>query len=131
MNEFIFLTLAEIIEIHQNQLDLYGGKPGLRDMEMLQSALSQPQATFQGDYLHGDLSMKAAAYAFHISQNQPFIDGNKRTGLAAALVFLELNGIEILDQDQKLYDGMMKLATGNLDKEGFAQILKSLINKSD
>lgn len=68
----------------------------------------------------------AAAYAFHICQNHPFIDGNKRTALASVLVFLELNGIGISDPEDKLYESMINIASGKMTKEGFAEILRTL-----
>ena len=121
-----FLTLAEVIEIHANQIELYGGRHGVRDMGLLQSALAQPQAGFAGEWLHADIFHIAAAYAFHICSNHPFFDGNKRTALAAALVFLILNGQEIKDPKQRLLDAMLAMAQGKLSKENFAQILREL-----
>jgi death on curing protein len=85
-----------------------------------------PYASFQGQFLHADLFEMAAAFAFHICQNHPSVDGNKRTALAAALVFLELNGISPDDPQEKLYHSMMSLASGNLDKAGLAVVLKEL-----
>ena len=70
----------------------------------------------------------AAAYAFHISQNHPFVDGNKRTALASALVFLEMNGNTIDDPKDMLYDAIITLATGKVGKNEFAQILRNLKN---
>lgn len=69
----------------------------------------------------------AAAYAFHIAQNQPFLDGNKRTGLVAALVFLDLNGITVLDPEEKLYDAMISIAERRMDKDGLAELLRELV----
>src|SRR5437867_10279787 len=86
-----FLSLDEILEIHKDQIARYGGMAGIRDLGLLQSALAQPQATFGSQFLHADLIEMAAAYLFHIVQNHPFIDGNKRVGAVAALVFLQLN----------------------------------------
>ncbi|MCA9408276.1 MAG: type II toxin-antitoxin system death-on-curing family toxin [Candidatus Omnitrophica bacterium] len=129
MKEPLFLTLAEILEIHKNQIELYGGTAEVRDLGLLQSAISQPQMTFQNKYLHNDIYLQAAAYAFHISQNHPFADGNKRTALASALVFLELNGISLKDPKQKLLDAMLNIAEGKMDKEGFAKVLNSLAKK--
>src|SRR5450631_2767122 len=106
MKELIFLTLAEVIDIHSNQIELYGGQNGVRDFGLLQSALAQPEASFAGQWLHEDIFLMAAAYAFHVCQNHPFFDGNKRTALAAALVFLELNGISIDDPKGKLLEAM-------------------------
>ena len=126
MNPPIFLTLAEIIDIHSNQIKLYGGQNGTRDIGLLQSALAQPEATFAGQWLHEDIFLMAAAYAFHICQNHPFFDGNKRTALASALVFLELNGISLDDPKGKLLEAMLNIAKGTFSKQQFAQVLKGL-----
>jgi len=126
MKKITFLTLAEVIEIHTDQIQRYGGQAGIRDIELLSSAISLPHASFSGKLLHNDIYQIAAAYAFHISQNHPFIDGNKRTALASALVFLELNGISISDPEGRLYDAMIKLASGKLSKEKLATILQKL-----
>jgi death-on-curing protein len=85
-----------------------------------------PRACFDGDLLHSDLFAMAAAYAFHIAQNQPFVDGNKRTGLAAALVFLDLNGVTIDDPEHRLYDAMLEVAEHRMDKTGLASLLAAL-----
>jgi death-on-curing protein len=90
-----FLTLDEILEIHRDQITRYGGTTGIRDLGLLQSAAAMPAAAFEGRYLHGDLFEMAAAYLFHITCNHPFLDGNKRVGTVAAIVFLELNGLEL------------------------------------
>ena len=92
MKEPSFLSFAEVLEIQRVQTETYGGDLTLRDRGMLESALAMPQSTFGGEFLHKTLFTMAAAYAYHIAENQPFVDGNKRTGLAAALVFLALNG---------------------------------------
>ena len=126
MNPPIFLTLAEIIDIHSNQIKLYGGQNGTRDIGLLQSALAQPEASFAGQWLHEDIFLMAAAYAFHICQNHPFFDGNKRTALASALVFLELNGISLDDPKGKLLEAMLNIAKGTFSKQQFAQVLKGL-----
>lgn len=126
MNKIIFLTLAEVIDIHTDQIQRYGGHDGIRDINLLSSAAAMPYASFSSEFLHEDIYEMAAAYAFHICRNHPFIDGNKRTALASALVFLELNGIGISDPKGKLYDAMIKLASGNLDKTEFATILRNL-----
>lgn len=126
MEKVPFLTLAEVIEIHNDQMQRYGGHAGIRDMNLLSSAVAMPYATFSGKFLHADIFETAAAYAFHISQNHPFIDGNKRTALASALVFLEMNKISISDPDGKLYEAMIKLASGKLSKNKFADVLRKL-----
>ena len=90
-------------------------------MSLLSSALAMPSSSFEGKYLHKDLFEQAAAYAFHICQNHPFVDGNKRTALATALVFLHLNGIELDDPKQELYGLMMKAANGKATKAEIAK----------
>jgi len=102
------------------------GATGIRDQALLESAVRVPQASFGGAYLHEDLAHMAAAYAFHIAQNQPFLDGNKRTGLLTALVFLDLNGITILDPEEKLYDAMIAIAERRMDKDRLAGLLREL-----
>ena len=129
MPEFTFLTLAEIIAIHDNQIESYGGSRGVRDMNLLQSAIAQPQASFGREWLHDDIFHMAAAYAYHISQNHPFIDGNKRAALASTLVFLAMNNIEVRDPRQRLLGAMLKMANGDLAKNEFAQLLRDLEDK--
>ena len=121
-----FLSVDEVLYLHEVQLSRYGGGSGLRDPGALESAVAMPRASFEGDLLHSDLFAMAAAYAFHIAQNQPFVDGNKRTGLAAALVFLDLNGVTIEDPEHRLYDAMLDLAERRMDKTGLASLLAAL-----
>ena len=81
------LGVADVLTLHANQIELYGGQHGVRDMDLLNSAVAQPQAAFGGQILHAFPFEMAAVYLFHIVQNHPFLDGNKRTGAVAALVF--------------------------------------------
>ena len=99
MRNIIFLELDEVLEIHRDQIQRYGGLHGVRDTDLLESAITMPCAMFAGEYLHWDLFEMAAAYLFHIIRNHPFYDGNKRTGAVAAIVFLELNGIELKPEE--------------------------------
>jgi death-on-curing protein len=82
--EPLFLTLDEVLEIHEEQIERYGGSAGLRDAAALASAVATPQATFGGEYLHTSIPGIAAAYLYHLCQNHPFIDGNKRVGANSA-----------------------------------------------
>ena len=122
----LFLTLAEVIEVHADQLARYGGQMGVRDFGLLESALAQPEASFAGEWLHNDLYEKTSAYAYHLSQNHPFIDGNKRAALACALIFLKLNGVRIRDPKGRLKDAMLRVASGKMQKAEFAQVLRGL-----
>ncbi len=126
MIEPVFLSIEDVLSLHADQLELYGGAAGLRDSGALEAAVQMPQATFAGEFLHPDLFSMAAAYAFHIAESQAFVDGNKRTGLNAALVFLLLNGWEVVDPNGRLYDAMIALAVRSLDKAGLAQLLEEL-----
>jgi death-on-curing protein len=111
-----FLTLEDVLDIHTQQLARFGGGEGMRDLGLLESALAQPQATFGGEYVHQSLWEMAAAYLFHIVSNHPFIDGNKRVGLLAALVFLELNGTTLTQGSEELYELTMTVAAGRMTK---------------
>jgi death-on-curing protein len=126
MSEPVFLELGDVLLLHEQQLARYGGGAGIRDLKLLESAVATPRATFGGEYLHKGLFEMAAAYAFHISQNQPFVDGNKRTGLIGALVFLELNGIAISDPAGELYDAMIGIAEHRFSKSALADLFQRL-----
>lgn len=126
MIEPSFLTLAEVIEIHADQVRRYGGQGGVRDLGLLESALAQPEASFAAEWLHRDLYDMAAAYAYHLCQNHPFIDGNKRVALASALVFLELNGILLRDPEATLKGLMRAVASGKEDQRALAASLRTL-----
>src|SRR6476661_4333770 len=90
-----FLTLQEVLDLQTHQIARYGGSMGVRDLGLLESALAMPQAQFGGEFLHEDIYMMAAAYLFHITKNHPFVDGNKRAGLATMILFLNLNGLKL------------------------------------
>ncbi len=127
MSDPDFLLVEDVRLLHEEQLARYGGSAGVRDPGALDSAVAMPRATFDGKFVHADLFAMAAAYAFHIAQNQPFVDGNKRAGLAAALVFLDLNGVAIADPEGLLYQAMIDLAERRIDKEGLAALLRTLV----
>lgn len=119
-----FLSLDEMIDIHRDQIERYGGRDGIRDMALLQSAVAMPQTSFGGKYLHTDLFEMAAAYLFHIVRNHPFVDGNKRTGTVAALVFLALNGKEVRLTNTALVQTVLSVARGETGKSRIAEFLR-------
>lgn len=121
-----FLTLAEVLLIHQDQIRRYGGRYGSLDLRLLDSALVQPEAGSADAYFHRDLFEMAGAYAYHICQNHPFVDGNKRTALAAALVFLDLNGITLAERDDDLYHLMLGVAEGKASKAVVSRLFRVL-----
>ncbi len=122
-----FLSLAEVLEIHQDQIARYGGEPGIHDLNLLESALGMPSAAVGGIYLHGDLFEMAAAYLYHLCQNHPFRDGNKRTAAVAALVFLDLNGYEFDASPGILFEFVLALASGMRSKSDAALFLRQYI----
>jgi len=125
MTEPVFLTLAEVLEIHQDQIKRYGGRSGIRDLNLLKSALAMPQAGMREEYFHADIAEMAAAYLFHIVGNHPFVDGNKRTGAVAALVFLALNGMEV-DAGEAAFEKLVRSAAeGKAAKGEIAAFLRS------
>ena len=121
----VFLTLDDIIESHQNQIDTYGGSDGIRDIGLLESAIAQPEASFGGEYLHADIFEMAAAYVYHLVMNHPFVDGNKRVGLEAALIFLEINNENLKASDQELVDLVLKTTAGQVGKREIAEFFRS------
>jgi death-on-curing protein len=124
MDQPIFLTLEEVMELQAESIDQYGGLHGLRDRGLLESALAMPQAGFGGHYAHETTFNKAAAYLFHLTKNHPFIDGNKRIGLACAVVFLFLNGYKLTADNEFAAGFVLKVAAGNIDKEEIARFLE-------
>jgi death on curing protein len=121
-----FLSTERVLRIHQSVIEAYGGSEGLRSAELLHSALGVPEATFGGEFLHADLFEMAAAYLFHITQNHPFVDGNKRTGAAAAVVFLALNNVSIRADEEGLVDITLQVATGQAQKAEVAAFFRAL-----
>jgi death-on-curing protein len=119
-----FLSLAEILEIHQDQVTRYGGSPGIRDIELLKSAIGMPMTSYGGDFLHTDAYEMAAAYLFHLVKNHPFLDGNKRVGAVAALVFLLLNGYDFDAPEEDFAELVLAVARGELDKAQVAVFIR-------
>jgi len=124
-----FLTLSEVLLILDDQIKNYGGIYGIRDIKLLSSAIYMPESSFRGQYLHETIPAMAAAYAFHICQNHPFLDGNKRVALASSLVFLDINGYELNCKDETLYNKIMDMAKGEIKKEELINFFEKYSNK--
>lgn len=122
-----FLPEELIIVIHDDQIRLYGGTYGVRDAASLDSALHMPPAQFDGRYLHTTIFEIAAAYDFHLSQNHPFLDGNKRTAGMAMLAFLKRNGLEPVADEFDYYRVVMAVANGAMGKRELAEWLQSAV----
>ncbi len=120
-----FLDLNHVMRLHRSLLEHYGGMDGTRDIGLLQSAIAMPQASYDGEYLHADIFDMAAAYLYHLVQNHPFLDGNKRIGAASAIVFLAINGIQIDNDEEGLVDLTLSVATGQSGKGEIAAFFRS------
>lgn len=124
MNKKIrFLPKAIVLAIHEDQVRLYGGSYGIRDEGALDSALAMPAASFDGEFLHFSIYLMAAACGFHLCQNHPFIDGNKRVAGMVMFTFLKFNGLEPTASEMEYYETMMGVAKGEINKEQLAQWL--------
>jgi death-on-curing protein len=119
-----FLSLDDVLALHADQIDRYGGAHGVRDVGLLESALAAPRATFGQAFLHGAVTEMAAAYLFHLVSNHPFVDGNKRAGLAAAIAFLGLNGLWLEAVEDELVELVLSVAKGRIDKSEVAVFIK-------
>jgi death on curing protein len=119
----LFLSREEVLAYHSQQLSLFGGQAGIGDEGLLESALVQPQNTYLYN-AQADLFDIAAAYAFHLAKNHPFVDGNKRTALQAALGFLAVNNVEVVPPQDEMYDAMIALTTSEWSKAKFAGFLR-------
>ena len=120
----VFLDSDDVLHIHEQMIALGGRSLGVRDAGMLESAVAMPQAGFGDEYLHANLFEMAAAYLFHITMNHPFIDGNKRTGLATALAFLDLNGLDIVMDQRATYDLVIGVCEGTVTKGALATVFR-------
>lgn len=113
----VLLSIDQVLELHEELIRRYGGLLAIRDRGLLESALAMPGASFGGEYLHPTIPAMAAAYLFHLCRNHPFVDGNKRIALAAAGVFLELNGAQLAMTAEEKYDITVAVASGQCSKE--------------
>lgn len=121
-----FLTVEQVERVHRGMLEAYGGLDGLRDAGLPASAVAMPQTAFGGEWLHADIFEMAAAYLFHLVKNHPFLDGNKRVGAACALIFLEVNNVRVRADEDGVVEITLRAATGNADKGGIADFLRSI-----
>jgi death-on-curing protein len=125
MKEPLFLGLDDVLQIHQDTIDHEGGGSGVRDIALIDSAVAAPRASFGGAFLHPDLAAMTAALMFALIGNHGFIDGNKRVGTLAALVFRQVNGIPGFPPADELEQTAMAVARGEMDREALAQWWRS------
>lgn len=128
MDGIIFLTLDEVLQIQIEEIARFGGEEGIHDVRLIESAIAQPGMSFGGSYLHADIAAMAAAYLFHLSKNHGFKDGNKRTGTVAALVFLAINEVQIIEfPEGELAKLTNDVVTGAVSKEQAAEMIRQRI----
>ena len=122
--EVRFIPQEVVLTIHADLLQRYGGEPGVRDVGLLDSALSQPRMTVGGKHAHTSIFDKSAAYGFHVCKNHPFVDGNNRVSFVLMDIFLQKNGWELVCPEEEAYETMMHLASGELTKSKLSLWLK-------
>jgi death-on-curing protein len=120
-----------VLEIHAEVLRAFGGADGIRDRGLLESAVAAPQATFGGQSPFVDLAELAAAYLFYLCRNHPFVDGNKRTAMAAAIVFLRLNDVEPAEDSEEWEALVLDVAASRLDREQTTRRLRVLLREQE
>lgn len=122
-----FLEIADVLDIHQILIEQLGGMSGVRDEGLLESALSQPKASFFGELLHPTIHEQAGAYLYHLAKNHPFLDGNKRTAYGAMEAFLRLNGYNLALSNEESYNMVIQVAQGQISKEELSLLLEQHI----
>lgn len=122
-----FLTHDVILAIHEDQIRLYGGSYEMRDAGAFDAAINMPKSQFDGHFLHPTIFHMAAAYGFHLCQNHPFIDGNKRTAGMAMFVFLKLNRLEPIATEMEYYTTMIDIARGVMDKASLTEWIRAAV----
>jgi death-on-curing protein len=126
--EPVFLELGEVLLIHQDQIERYGGTTGIKDINLLKSAVAMPRAGIAERYLHEDAFEMAAACMYHIARDQPFVGGNKRTGAVAALVFLSINDVETHIEEEELESVVRSVAEGKSAKADISRFFQDSAN---
>jgi len=129
MGDPAHLTVEQVLQIHAAVLREHGGSAGLRDQALLESAVAAPQATMFGKPLMDDLVEIASAYLFYLCRNHPFLDGNKRTALAACLVFLRANDLRLLPDSAEWEALVLDIAASRLDRDQTTRRLRKLVKK--
>jgi len=125
-----FILLDQVLALHTRQIELYGGSDGVRDLGLLQSAISMPAASFDGVWLHATIEEMAGAYLFHLAQNHPFIDGNKRVAAVTMIVFLLVNDLTPTFTEDELVDLTLGVASGKIAKAEAALAIAAHVETS-
>jgi death-on-curing protein len=129
--EIAFLTLEDVLALHDELIQRYGGTSGLRDAGLLEAALAMPQAGFGGQYFHEFPHEMGAAYLFHLVRNHAFIDGNKRVALACAILFFKINRVPYSITEEEAVDVTLAAAGGQMDKSAVAAFFRQHLKIRD
>jgi death-on-curing protein len=116
----VYVSLVQVLELHGLLVRRFGGSARLRDRGALEAAVARPQMTFGGEDLYPDTEAKAGALLHSLVMNHPFVDGNKRAGAVTAELFLNLNGVELITEDEELVDITFAVARGEVSAEALA-----------
>jgi len=127
----VYLSVDQVLFLHELQLDRFGGSRGLRDQGGLESAVARPAMTFAGEDLYPDIAAKAAGLMHSLVMNHPFVDGNKRVGISAAELFFELNGARLDSPDKDLEELTLSVARGEMDAESLAIWFRQRLERTD
>jgi death on curing protein len=122
-----FLSIQLVIALHQDLIEEFGGALGIRDKNLLESALAQPQATFGGEYLHSTIYEQAAAYLYYIAKDHAFIEGNKRAAVAALETFLVQNKYWLTLSNDQLLELASQVVSSEIDRQALCGVLKENI----
>ena len=118
--EPVFVNISDVLDIHEYQIQRFGGSDGLRSIELLESAIAMPSATFDGRYLYPSIPDMAASYLYHLVKNHPFVDGNKRVGSMAALQFLSMNNYYLDATNEEYTELVLQVAAGEKTLRGIS-----------
>lgn len=124
-----FLDKETVLYFHSDQIKRYGGSFEVRDYNILESSIEQPQTTFEGKYLHKNIFEMASAYGYHLCNNHPFIDGNKRIALIAMVTFLYVNGYDLKISEKEIYLLIMGIANNSISKQELTEYIKKNAEK--
>ena len=129
--EIAFLTLEDVLAMHDELIQRYGGAPGLRDAGLLEAALAMPQAGFGGQYFHEFPHEMGAAYLFHLVRNHAFMDGNKRVALACAILFFKINRVSYSITEEEAVELTLAAASGQIDKSAVTAFFRQHVKIPD
>ena len=124
MKPIAFLSVEDVLLLHNDTMSHEGGLSGIRDHGLLDAAVAMPRQQFGGEYLHPDVQAMAAAYLYHLAQNHPFHDGNKRVAVMAAYVFLEVNGWDLKVSPSELESVTRQVASGETKKDDLVEWMR-------